>query len=770
MTIATTSNKATWQGNGATTVFSFPFEIGNANQAALYLSSGGSVTLLSPSSYQLAGLGAPGGGTVTYPLSGSPIASGTSLTLVRTLPLQQLTDLVNQSNYFPDAVEGGLDYLMMCLQQVSQYVAYALQTPESDPTLNLTYPNAAARAGTLAGFDINGNAITYPITASVGAGNMTAELGSNGHPGFKNGPDFTGGTTTTLNLSKAYGSVANTIVAWDGMYVEKDAYQIVNNQIIFGSWSGSIFTPSAIPSSVQNVDVVGGTTLSMYVPPNGSVGPTQLQANSVGDGQLAWGNILGRVCDSIAQLGLLAPVLYTRAFVTGYYAAGDTGGGGEYVYSSSTSQASANNFTIIAAAGGIGCWLLVHNGVLTAEQAGAYNNGTNASINNTVFANIVAFVNAQVVKPRIEFAGTYAYSVSPNFAIQNAIFHGNGETHFQYSGTGNAVIMDGTGQPNDGAYDITWEGITVDAPNTAGHGYFIKNCHRARVIKPKVRGAGSASAGIYINGCVCSLFVMPEVSPNADNGWYLNAMPRYGIWLDGGVGSQASYNVLKDTIVEGLNQAVVGSGIYMQGALGNMFLGGTAEGCTTGITTATAALGCESNKVFGMDMESNTVQDIYEQGFCNAYIDCDTNLLITVVGTALRPRFYGGQHQSVSIAAGASYPVFDRLVWNRNGGGTFVDGSNTARGLSSCFDHTNNKPGPFTQTNVTVGASPYTFTNTYGGEVELQLSSGTISQLQKIRNGTGTLIAASSPMVSLMPGDQLQITYSATPNVWLYSK
>lgn len=770
MTIATTSNKATWQGNGATTVFSFPFEIGNANQAALYLSSGGSVTLIPPSSYQLAGLGSPNGGTVTYPLSGSPIAQGTTLTLVRILPLQQLVDLVNQSNYFPDSVEGGLDYLMMCLQQVAQQVAYALQTPESDPSLNLTYPNAAARANTLAGFDLNGNAITYPITASVGAGNMTAELGSNGHPGFKNGPDFTGGTTTTLNLSKAYGSVANTIVAWDGMYVEKDAYQIVGTQIIFGSWSGSTFTPSAIPASVQNVDVVGGTTLSMYVPPNGSVGPQQLQANSVGDGQLAWGNILGRVCDSIAQLGQLAPVIYTRAFVTGYYAAGDTGGGGEYVYSASTSQASANGGTIIAAAGGVGCWLLVYNGVITAEQWGAYNNGTNAATNNTVFGNIVAFLNAQVVKPKIRFAGTYAYSVSPNFGIQNASYEGIGETHFQYSGTGNAVIMDGTGLPNGGAYDVTWKSITVDAPGAAGHGYFLKNIHHSLIEKPKVRGAGSSSAGIYVNGCVCTSFINPEVSPNADGAWYTGAMPQYGMMFDGPVGSQASYCVTIDPVMEGLAKASVGAGLLLQGAFGNSFYGGTCEGCTTGIATATPAVGCESNKFHGIDMEANTVQDIFEQGFQNSYFSCDTNTQITVASTAVNPQFHGGLHQSIAIASGASYASFDRCVWNRNGSGTFADGSNNARGLSSCFDHTNNAPGPLFQTNIVVGASPYTFTNTYGCEVELQLSGGTITQLQKTRSGTGTLIPSTSPMVSLMPGDKLQITYSATPSVWLYTK
>lgn len=276
MTIATTSNKAIWQGNGSTTVFSFSFEVGSISEITLYLTSGGSVTSIPSSSFSVSGLGSPSGGTITYPLSGSPIAQGTSLTLVRTVPLQQLTDLLNQSNYFPDAVEGALDYLMMAIQQVAQQVSYSLQTPESDPVLDLTLPNASARAGMLVGFDVNGNAITFPVPASVGAGNMTAELGSNGRPGFKAGTDFTAGTTSTLTLSKSYGSVGNVFVAFDGVYQERDSYQISGSQITFGSWISNVFTAAPIPVGVNNVDVVGGTTLSVNAPAQGTVIPSSM--------------------------------------------------------------------------------------------------------------------------------------------------------------------------------------------------------------------------------------------------------------------------------------------------------------------------------------------------------------------------------------------------------------------------------------------------------------------------------------------------------------
>ena len=59
------------------------------------------------------------GGTVQYPTSGSPIATGTSLTVQRILPLQQLTTISNQGDFSPQVIEQALDTLCMEIQQVS---------------------------------------------------------------------------------------------------------------------------------------------------------------------------------------------------------------------------------------------------------------------------------------------------------------------------------------------------------------------------------------------------------------------------------------------------------------------------------------------------------------------------------------------------------------------------------------------------------------------------------------------------------------------------
>ena len=194
-------------------------------------------------------------------------------------------------------------------------------------------------------------------------------LGNFSDKQFLSGTDFTPGTTTQLTLPFTPGSPDNIWVHFDGVWQGNDQYTLSGQTLTF---------TAPIPVGVQNVYVKGGTSVAIGVPANGSVG----------DAQIAWGTILERSVDSIAALGALNPSTYTRAFVTGYYAPGD-GGGGFYYYSSSTSQSLANAGSIVAANGGIGCWLLAYGDSVSVLQFGAKpDNGTtdNGPVFNTVSA------------------------------------------------------------------------------------------------------------------------------------------------------------------------------------------------------------------------------------------------------------------------------------------------------------------------------------------------------------------------------------------------
>lgn len=260
MTISTTSNAVVCQGNGATTSFDFSFPVPLASELYVYYTdANGNVTTLAPNSYSTTGVGTADGGSVTYPLSGSPIASGTSLTIERIIAIQQLTSLVDQSGYYPNVVENALDLLTMICQQLANQMQLSLQVPIGVTAVDLVLPGVTGRANTLVGFDANGNAIAYPVTASVGAGNMQDFV-------FLSGSGFTGGVTTQFALPVSPGVGANVFPFFDGLFQTG------------ATVSGNIVTvPAAPPVGTQEVLIRVGTTLSVGTPANGTVGAPQLE-------------------------------------------------------------------------------------------------------------------------------------------------------------------------------------------------------------------------------------------------------------------------------------------------------------------------------------------------------------------------------------------------------------------------------------------------------------------------------------------------------------
>jgi hypothetical protein len=111
MTIETATNKIVVLGNGSTSVFNYGFLVKQVSHIELiYTDLLGTQTLIPSSSFSITGLNNPLGGTFTYPLSGLPIASGTSLSFRRIVPYVQGTDLENQGAFAPEVVEDALDY------------------------------------------------------------------------------------------------------------------------------------------------------------------------------------------------------------------------------------------------------------------------------------------------------------------------------------------------------------------------------------------------------------------------------------------------------------------------------------------------------------------------------------------------------------------------------------------------------------------------------------------------------------------------------------
>lgn len=173
MTIETTASSVTYQGNSATTVFTYGFLIPAAADAVVSLTdiAGNTTETLDPSTYTITGLNDANGGTVTYPLVGSPITTASNLTIQRVLPLTQEVDLTNQDGFFPDVLESALDNLCMEIQQVQEQIDRAVIFPVGT-TVNVP----ALTAAILAGADQAAAAAASAATASAAAAQTLAAL------------------------------------------------------------------------------------------------------------------------------------------------------------------------------------------------------------------------------------------------------------------------------------------------------------------------------------------------------------------------------------------------------------------------------------------------------------------------------------------------------------------------------------------------------------------------------------------------------------------
>lgn len=157
MTVETQAIKAVYVGNGASTAWAYGFLIPTLGELRLSLidNASGNVTVVNPVNYTATGIGQDAGGTVTYPLSGSPLAVGFTLVIERVMPYTQEITFANQGAAYPADIEDGLDALVLQIQQLADAVGRSIVFSVAD-SVEQTLPLASARANMQLGFDALG--------------------------------------------------------------------------------------------------------------------------------------------------------------------------------------------------------------------------------------------------------------------------------------------------------------------------------------------------------------------------------------------------------------------------------------------------------------------------------------------------------------------------------------------------------------------------------------------------------------------------------------
>ncbi len=169
MTVSSTSSRVIYVGNDSATTFAFAFKVNQpADLAVVYTDATGSDFALSPSQYAATGFGLDAGGSVTYPLpGGSPIASGTKLTIYRDVAVTQPTSLSNQGAMWPQVIEAALDRLTYIAQKVTDSTSRSLVISPTDSASLNVLPNATQRANAVLAFDSQGQPYAGTLTGSL---------------------------------------------------------------------------------------------------------------------------------------------------------------------------------------------------------------------------------------------------------------------------------------------------------------------------------------------------------------------------------------------------------------------------------------------------------------------------------------------------------------------------------------------------------------------------------------------------------------------------
>ena len=123
MTVQNTITKNIYIGNGSTTSFPFTFPCPKADYIKVFVRKNNLIAQTDNFTVDM------DKATVTYPKSGTPLAAGENLVILRELPLEQPLNLVNQGPFFAEDIETTLDEEVMMIQQLREQLGRSLTVP-----------------------------------------------------------------------------------------------------------------------------------------------------------------------------------------------------------------------------------------------------------------------------------------------------------------------------------------------------------------------------------------------------------------------------------------------------------------------------------------------------------------------------------------------------------------------------------------------------------------------------------------------------------------
>lgn len=185
MTVSSSTNKATFNGNGSTTVLPYTFKVFSKNDVKVYQNNGTVEILLTEVTHYTISVNSDQesspGGSVTM-VTAPPV--GYTTVLLREITATQETDLVNGGAFYAQSVESAFDKLTMLVQQLAEAITRSVKVGLSgavspdDLIAGINNASAAASASASAASASAGAASTSASSAASSAAAAAASAAS----------------------------------------------------------------------------------------------------------------------------------------------------------------------------------------------------------------------------------------------------------------------------------------------------------------------------------------------------------------------------------------------------------------------------------------------------------------------------------------------------------------------------------------------------------------------------------------------------------------
>jgi len=412
-----------------------------------------------------------------------------------------------------------------------------------------------------------------------------------------------------------------------------------------------------------------------------------------------------------------------------------------------------------------GCWVRIHGANDLVSWGSIPFSGTNNAI---TMANAIAWAYNKKQKMQGN-SGTFEYSGTLDMSYPTLVFRGNGfrNTILKCTSSGLAIAAIGT-RPNNGVFSFGIElaDFTVEG-NAATTDLILLRINRPTINNINLREASvSTGCALRIQGTVAGQFNNITCSTNTQ---LMTSRPATGIILEGDPtlsGARASANKFTNAVIEGMSI----DGIQLQATDQNTFTGGTSEN-NGGVGIAISA-GCRINTFIGMGFENFGFADVSDEGEMNQFLNCYGTKMIYHGASSKGHYVRGGYWQNVLGDIAAISPDIDDIQYNFLGSptpvGTFNVPSVTAkvgnniRNVQAGTQYYHKKAKtPITPT------SGVAITNTYGIDVDIYVSGGTVSANQENRDGVAFGVLPVAGKFFQRPNDGITLTFTVAPTVFI---